>query len=77
MRNYYFVIEVYECSEQEGLLVDKFIEKYSYGLGVFGLYTDFITNGGFIRGTLITSELLPIEHQLLDTELKGGIYYYE
>lgn len=77
MRDYYFVIEVYECSEQEGLLVDKFIEKYSYGLGVFGLYTDFITNNGFIRGTLITSELLPIQHQLLDTELKGGIYYNE
>ena len=77
MRDFYFVIEIYECSEQEGLLVDTFIEKYSYGLGIFGLYTDFVRNTGFIRGTLITSELIPILHQLLDSELKGGIYYYE
>lgn len=77
MRDYYYVVEVYECSEPESILVDDFIEKYSYGLGIIGLYNNFIRDKWFIRGTLITSNLYPILHNLLNEELKGGIYYNE
>ena len=77
MRNFYYVVEVYECSNEESLLVDDFIEKYSYGLGVIGLYSKFIKDKWFVRGTLISSNLYPILHTVLNDELKGGIYYYE
>lgn len=77
MRNFYYVIEVYECSNEESLLVDDFIEKYSYGLGVIGLYSKFIKDKWFVRGTLISSSLYPILHTVLNNELKGGIYYNE
>lgn len=77
MRDFYFVVEVYECSEQESALVDIFIENYSYGIGVYGLYTSFLKNNWFIRGTLIKSNYVPILHNLLSNELEGGIYYNE
>ena len=77
MRNFYYVVEVYECSNEESLLVDDFIEKYSYGLGVIGLYSKFIKDKWFVRGTLISSNLYPILHTVLNDELKGGIYYNE
>ena len=77
MQNFYFVIETYECSTQESEIVDTFIEKYAYGLGVFGKYEDFKRNGWFLRGTLITSNLLPALHNVAENELNGGIYYNE
>lgn len=75
MRNFYYVIEVYECSDIEGEIVDKFIERYAYGLGIIGEYEDFKKNNWFLRGTLITSNLIPILHNIAREELNGGIYY--
>ena len=77
MQEFYFVIETYECSEQEGIIADTFIDKYAYGLGIFGRYEDFERDTWFLRGTLITSNLLPALHNVASKELNGGIYYYE
>lgn len=77
MRDFYFVIEIYECSDFEKTLVDTFIEKYGYGLGIFGLYSNFIKNKWFIKGTLITSNFDTKLHNIASKELMGGIYIYE
>ena len=37
----------------------------------------FIKDKWFVRGTLISSNLYPILHTVLNDELKGGIYYNE
>lgn len=70
-----YAIEIYECSEMESLIVDNFIEKYGYGLGVIEYYDNFKRNNWFLRGTLITSNFTPILHGLAEKELNGGIYY--
>lgn len=77
MRNFYFVIEVYECSDAEKTIVDTFIEKYSYGIGIFGLYSNFVKNKWFIKGTLVTSNFDTKLHNIASKELMGGIYIYE
>lgn len=77
MQDFYFVIETYECSREEGSIVDTFVDKYGYQIGVFGNYEDFEKNKWFLKGTLITSNLLPIHHNVAQKEIMGGIYYYE
>ena len=77
MRNFYFAIEVYECSDLEKSLVDTFIEKYGYGIGIFGLYSNFVKNKWFIKGTLVTSPFDTKLHNIASKELMGGIYIYE
>lgn len=77
MKDFYFVVEVYECSNLESEIADTFIEKYSYGIGIFGRYEDFERDKWFLRGTVITSNLVPNQHIIAQKELNGGIYYYE
>lgn len=77
LKDFYYVVETYECSDYEKELVDKFIEKYGYGLGVYGFYRDFFNEGWFLRGTLITSTLAVNLHNIAENEFNGGIYYYE
>lgn len=77
MRNFYFAIEVYECSDLEKSLVDTFIEKYGYGIGIFGLYSNFVKDKWFIKGTLVTSPFDTKLHNIASKELMGGIYIYE
>ena len=77
MREFYYVIEIYECSTGESEIVDNFIDKYSYQINIFGNYEDFEKDGWFLKGTLITSNLLPIQHNVAQKEIMGGIYYYE
>lgn len=77
MRNFYFAIEVYECSDLEKNLVNTFIEKYGYGIGIFGLYSNFVKDKWFIKGTLVTSPFDTKLHNIASKELMGGIYIYE
>lgn len=77
LRDFWYIIEIYECSDYELELIDTFIERYGYGIGVFGIVSNFYRNGWFLRANLITSELNVNLHNIADKELKGGIYYYE
>lgn len=77
LQDFWYVIEIYECSEYEKQLVNDFINSYSYGIGVFGYIVNFIKDKWFIRSTLIKSNFLPILHNVAADELMGGIYYYE
>ena len=77
MRDFYYVIETYECSEIEKTIVDNFILNYGYGIGVFDYITNYFKNGWFIRGNLISSNLNANLHIIANRELKGGFYLYE
>ena len=74
-KDFWFVLEVYQCTDYEKTLVDAFIEKYGYGLGVFGYYKNFYKKGWFLRGTIITSNYMPILQVAAQKDLNGGIYY--
>ena len=77
MRDFCYIVEVYECSEYEKELVSVFIQKYGYGLGIFGLVEQYYKSGWFVRGTLISSSLNANLHVIADKELKGGFYLNE
>lgn len=77
LRDFWYVIEIYECSEEEKRIVDNFIEKYSYGIGVFDFMVNYSKNGWFLRGNLISSDFIVNLHMIAEKELKGGIYIYE
>lgn len=77
LKNFYFCIETYECSETEKEIVDNFINYYGYAIGVFGLYNNFIKNGWFLRGSLTKSNYHANLHTIAESELKGGIYLYD
>lgn len=77
LQNFYFVIETYECSNEEKEIVNNFIEHYGYSIGVFDLFSNYIKKGWFIKGSLITSQFDTRLHMIAETELKGGIYLYE
>lgn len=77
MRDFCYVVEVYECSEYEKELVSVFLQRYGYGLGVFGLVEQYFKNGWFLRGNLISSNLNTNLHMIASRELKGGFYLYE
>ena len=77
MRDFCYMVEVYECSEYEKELVSVFLQKYGYGLGIFGLVEQYYKSGWFVRGTLISSSLNANLHVIADKELKGGFYLNE
>lgn len=76
LRDFWFVIEVYECSDLEKNIVDNFIVNYSYGLGIFDYLNNYLKNGWFIRANLLRSSYAVNLHNIANKELKGGIYYY-
>lgn len=77
MRDFCYIVEVYECSEYEKELVSVFLQKYGYGLGIFGFVEQYYKSGWFVRGTLISSSLNANLHVIADKELKGGFYLNE
>lgn len=77
IRDFCYMVEVYECSEYEKELVSVFLQKYGYGLGIFGLVEQYYKSGWFVRGTLISSSLNANLHVIADKELKGGFYLNE
>lgn len=77
LNDFWFIIEVYECSEEEKNIVDNFIVNYAYGIGVFDFVSNYHKNGWFLRSTLVKSNFVPILHNIASNELSGGVYYYE
>ena len=77
LKDFWYVIETYSCSEYESELVDMFLNNYSYIIGMIGILKNFHENGRFLKCTLIRSLLDVNLHNLASNELKGGIYIYE
>lgn len=77
MQEFWFYVEVYECSDYEIKLAKEFIDRFSYGIGIYGNIYNFIKNGWFVRATLVTSSFPTTLHQIAATDLMGGIYYNE
>ena len=77
MRDFWYVVEIYECSEKEKEIVDNFIEKYAYGIGVFDYLIKYQKDGWFLRSTLVSSNYPVNLHLIAEKEFMGGIYYYE
>ena len=77
MKDFWFCVEIYECSELEKEIVDTFISNYAYGIGVFDYLVNYQKDGWFLRSTLITSNYNVNLHIIAENELMGGIYLYE
>lgn len=77
MQDFWFVIETYECSDDEIKIVDRFIENYGYGIGVYDFFQNFVRDKWFIRGSLISSNMPVNLHEIAKKELAGGVYIYE
>lgn len=77
LKDFWYVIETYECSSAESDLVDYFIESYGYGIGVFSYISNFYKEGWFIRSTLVTSNFMPNLHEIAAKEFMRGIYIYD
>ena len=77
LQDFWYIIETYECSDFEKTVVDNFIAKYGYGIGVFDFIENYCKNGWFLRSTLISSKYNVNLHMIAEKELMGGIYLYE
>lgn len=77
LRDFWYIIEVYECSEAEKTIVDNFIEQYGYSIGVFDFVSNYHKDGWFLRSTLVKSNYPVNLHMIAEKELMGGIYFYE
>lgn len=75
--NFYFVVETYECTEEESLFVDTFIQNYGYSIGVYDYVLNYYKEGWFLKADIITSNYSPLLHNIAVRELEGGIYYYD
>ncbi len=77
MQDFWFVVETYECSDDEITVVERFIENYGYGIGVYDFFQNFVKDKWFIRGSLIVSNMPVNLHEIAKKELAGGVYIYE
>lgn len=77
LKDFWYIIETYECSDFEKTVVDNFISKYGYGIGVFDFIQNYYKNGWFLRSTLVSSNYNVNLHMIAEKELMGGIYLYE
>lgn len=77
LKDFWYVVETYECTEYEKQIVNNFIEKYGYSIGVFDFVVNYYKKGWFLRSTLISSSYSVNLHSIAESELMGGIYYYE
>lgn len=77
LQDFWFVVEIYECSDYEKEIVDYFIDNYGYGIGVFSFISNFYKEGWFIRSTLVSSNFLPNLHEIAAKEFMRGIYIYD
>ena len=77
IKDFHYVVEIYECSNAEKQIVDNFISKYGYGIGVFDVLSKYQKDGWFLRSTLVSSNYNVNLHLIAEKELMGGIYLYE
>lgn len=77
LRDFWFTIETYECTEEESIIVDSYLNSYSYLIGVYDYISNYVNEGWFIRAKVISSSYAVNLSVIADTELKGGVYIYE
>lgn len=77
LQDFWYIIETYECSDFEKTVVDNFIAKYGYGIGVYDFVENYYKEGWFLRSTLVSSRYNVNLHMIAEKELMGGIYLYE
>lgn len=77
VKDFWFILETYECTDEEKTIVDNFISHYGYGIGVYDLFINYIKEGWFIKGEIITSNYAVNLHSIAVKEFAGGIYLYE
>lgn len=77
MKDFYYVLETYECTRDEMQVVENFIENYGYGIGVFDIIKNYQKNGWFLKASVTKSELPITLHQAFKNDLEGGVYIYE
>lgn len=77
MKDFYYVLEMYECTSDEMQVVENFIENYGYGIGVFDIIANYKKNGWFLKASVTKSELPITLHQVFKNDLEGGVYIYE
>lgn len=77
LKDFWYIIEVYECSVEESNLVDTFITNYGYSIGAYGYLSEFYKNGWFLKASVIASNYAINHSVIADNELRGGIYLYE
>lgn len=77
LKDFWYIIETYECSDYEKNVVDNYISNYAYGIGVFDYFSNYQRNGWFLKGSVIKSNYGINLHVIAQKELSGGIYYYE
>lgn len=77
LQDFWYIIETYECSDFEKTVVDNFIAKYGYGIGVYDFVENYYKEGWFLRSTLVSSKYNVNLHMIAEKELMGGIYLYE
>ena len=77
LRDFWFVVETYECTQEESFIVDTFLNNYSYLIGVYDYVYNYVNEGWFVRAKIISSSYAVNLSVIADTELKGGIYIYE
>ena len=77
LRDFWFTVETYECTEEESIIVDSYLNSYSYLIGVYDYISNYVNEGWFIRAKVISSSYAVNLSVIADTELKGGVYIYE
>lgn len=74
MQDFYYVFEVYECTDDELQIVDDFIDNYGYGIGVFDFLQNYSKSGWFLKASVTKSDLPITLHQVLKYDIEGGVY---
>ena len=77
MQDFYYVFEVYECTDDELQIVDNFIANYGYGIGVFDFLENYSKSGWFLKASVTKSDLPITLHQVLKYDIEGGVYINE
>lgn len=77
LKDFWYVIEIRECSEYEKGIVDSFINQYGYAIGVFDYISNYYKNGWFLRSTLVKSNYPVNLHLIAEKEFNGGVYIHE
>lgn len=77
MTEFFYYVEVYECTDEEKEIVNNFVSNYGYGIGIYEYFNKFHKNGWFLKGELLKSYLNVSLSELLSNDLGGGVYYNE
>ena len=77
MKDFYYVLETYECTSDEMQVVENFIQNYGYGIGVFDFLENYKKDGWFLKALVTKSELPITLHQAFKNDIEGGVYIYE